>query len=193
MSTVPDPIPTAQAPDRLPATVIVRRVVISLLALLHLCALALWQLPAPDFLAGFKQSVVTPYMTVTGLEQTWNLFDSAPNPSNDDTYVKARITYKDGSVHLWDLPRNPNPGLFTECERARFRTFEDKISADPTGRLWEGIAAYAARQNYLNRLNPPVQVTLVRHHRWIAPPGMPTEPFTDADFFGMPISAGDLR
>jgi len=42
-------------------------------------------------------------------------------------------------------------------------------------------------------LNPPIQVTLIRHRRWIVPLGRPVQPYTETDFYGLPITAKDLQ
>jgi len=66
-----------------------RRLLISVYLVLHLCALTIWLLPPSSGLNHGLIGLVRPYITFTGLEQSWQMF--SPNPDGTDAYMAANI------------------------------------------------------------------------------------------------------
>src|SRR5205823_4872612 len=146
------------------------RLAINVFVLWQLFALTIWLLPESE-LRRDCVGVITPYMTFTGLMQSWNMF--SPEPSKLDMYVEARITYAKGPVRSWIYPRMTRLGYVERYWHERFRKFIELAHLDQNQMVWPSLARYPARVNNLYPGNPPVQVQLVRHFRFTPPPGVP--------------------
>ena len=167
-----------------------RRPLINAFILWHLFALTIWLLPASALRESFAQNVL-PYMTLTGLMQSWTMF--SPDPSKLDMYVEARLTYADGQVRSWIYPRMINLGYFERYRHERFRKFIELAHLEDNRMVWPSVALYPARVNNLSPHNPPVQVQLVRHFRFTPPPGNTWPPYQTYTFYTQPILPQDLR
>ena len=155
----------------------------------HLVAVTLWQLPASALVERF-QPYVRPYMTLTDFLQNWAMF--APNPSHAEIYLEARVTDAAGRTHSWDFPRMSRTP-FGRYRRERFRKLVEVGHLDSTAIVWPALARYAARANDADPHDPPVFVELVRHFRFVPPPGQPDQGYHAYTFYRTPVRPGDLR
>jgi hypothetical protein len=166
------------------------RLVVSAFVLWHLFALTIWLLPESALRQSCVRSVL-PYMTFTGLMQSWTMF--SPEPSKLDLYVEARVTYADGKVRSWIYPRMTELGYLERYWHERFRKFIELAHLDQNRMVWPSLARYPARLNNIYPGNPPVKVQLVRHFRFTPPPGGEWPPYQTYAFFTLPILPRDLR
>jgi len=166
------------------------RLIINVFVLWQLCALTIWLLP-DSVLRQTCSPIVLPYMTFTGLMQSWNMF--SPDPSKLDLYVEARIKYANGQERSWIYPRMIKLGYGERYWHERFRKFIELAHLDQNHMVWPSLARYPARLKNNYPGNPPVQVQLIRHFRTTPPPGAEWPPYQTYAFFTMPISSQDLR
>jgi hypothetical protein len=179
------------------------RVLVNAFILWQLFALTIYLLPQSDLRQNWvapcaslsdcahRQSWVTSYMTFTGFMQSWTMF--APNPANVDFYFEARITYADGRVRSWDFPRMVRLGYMDRYRQERWRKLIENANSDENQMVWPSLARYAARRNNRYPGNLPVSVALVRHFRFIPPPGLLLAPFRTYTFYTTAITPRELR
>lgn len=134
----------------------VGRWVLSALLAATLASVAIWNMPQSE-LREKLTPVVQPYVNATGLDQIWNLF--APNPPRRTFQVVARIQYADGSLALWQPPRND-----------RWRKWLGSIRSDSSRHLWRPTAAWIAG-HHDDGGRRTVRVDLIQRHRDLLPPG----------------------
>jgi hypothetical protein len=166
------------------------RMLVNAFILWHLFALTIWLLPESQLRRNFI-GLVSPYMTSTGLMQSWAMF--APNPPSVDVFVEARIAFANGQVRDWSYPRLGDPGLLDWYRNERFYKLIENGHMDENRMVWPSLARYAARRNNSDPRNPPVSVALVRHFGTIPPPGGSFGPYQAYAFYGTPILPQDLR
>jgi hypothetical protein len=167
-----------------------RRLLVNMFLLWHLFALGIWLLPNSALRRSFVE-IVFPYLSFTGLVQNWSMF--APNPSDVDVYVEARVKSANGQVRSWTFPRMIGMGYLERYRRERFRKLIELGHLDAASAVWPSLARYAARVNNTEPHNPPVSVELVRHFRFIPPPGVLFGPYRTYTFFTAPVGPGELR
>jgi len=166
------------------------RLVVNLFILWHLYALTIWLLPESALRQSCVQTV-TPYMTFTGLMQSWTMF--SPDPSKLDLYVEARITYANGQERSWSYPRMVNLGYVERYRHERFRKLIELAHLEQNSMIWPSVARYAARVNNIYPHNPPVDVRLIRHFRFTPRPGEEWLPYQTSEFFKLAILEQDLQ
>ncbi len=159
----------------------------------HLFALAVWlaATDTPSALSGALMPIVRPYMTFTGFMQDWHLF--SPNPSRQDLYLEARITYADGRTAGWEFPHTSHHVSAARHRQEHYDKLVEQGQAEAARMIWPSLARYAARRNDLNPHDPPVTVVLVRHIRLTPPPGAAWPPFQAVPFYRAAITAADLH
>jgi len=100
-----------------------------------------------------------PIITVSGLEQNWALF--SPKLRNFNFHNLAMITFRDGSVKLYEWPRMDRSNLIEKAQNEKFRKmFNDCMPWHSYADFHPSVARYVARAN-ANPDNPPVRVALV--------------------------------
>jgi hypothetical protein len=173
-----------------------KRLAISAFLLFHLIAIASWALPLNSLLNDQVRSVVRPYMLWSGLFQAWGMF--APDPMNQNIYVDAEVTFRDGSTRLLPFPRMQELGYVDRYFKERYRKFvTEYLRLDSHSALWPDAARFVARANR-NPSNPPVSVRLIRSWTDIpAPSGRDWEyrpyPPKSFTFFTYQPTPGDLE
>jgi hypothetical protein len=174
-----------------------RRLIISALILFHAVAVLAWLLPASRA-RGAVQGATDRYINYAGLWQSWGMF--APEPANLNLYIHALVTYSDGSQRAWSFPRMNQLDLFTRYRLERFRKYEEYGHLDAYGDIWPDLARWVARQNDVDRSNPPVKVALIRTWWSVPPPPAngdishdPPHTWSDFQFYETPIGRNDLQ
>lgn len=149
---------TARVGERLESS-LVGRVLLSVLMLVVVVAVAVWNLPAGRPRAQ-ALPVVAPVVLPLGLDQDWSLF--APEPRPFTVGVFARVGYDDGRERVWRPPTGRS------AYRAyRWQKLVERLRADDGSALWEPTARWLARE-----LGPGVRrVELVRTYRGTVRPG----------------------
>ena len=141
------------------------RFVISVVLILTLVTLVVWS--APD--SRLRQRLfptARAYLTVTGLEQSWETY--SPDPRRQVLEFQARVEYADGTRQIWRVPRGGRVvGTYREY---RWRKWVEHVRDDTMKDLWRPAAVYAARRGQRDG-RMPVRVTLVRRWYDIPPPG----------------------
>jgi hypothetical protein len=138
------------------------QLVLSVLMLVVMGSLVLWNLPAgrPHDRA---RTAIGPIVQAVGLEQDWALF--APEPRSFGVGVLATVTHRDGRVEVWEPPHN---GLVLSPYRTyRWQKYVERLRADDNAGLWEPTARWVARQAG----DDVVKVVLTRTFRDVAVPG----------------------
>lgn len=148
------------------------------------------------------------YLWPTGFWQSWDMF--APNPSDWEGYVTAKIFYRDGSFKEVLYPRMKVLPLGIKYFKERYRKFLERAHADAFEWIRPRFALRLAYENYRDPKNPPERVELWRH--WfqvpetisageylqnlsdairqgklsldvISPPNPPMPPYSDVKYF----------
>lgn len=141
----------------------VGRAVISLFLTITLVAIVIWNMPE-SYLKSELKPIVTPYVALVGLDQSWRIF--APDPRQTSLTVHARIEYDDGSESRWELPGGDLIGPYRSY---RWRKWADEMRLDDNSEMWEPTARYLANLHSTGG-QTPTRVTLVR--RWAAVPDL---------------------
>ncbi len=158
----------------------------------HFFAVAVWLLPNDCAIVQDGLHLpVRPYMTFTGLMQSWNMF--APNPDNLDVYLTSRITYADGHTQDWSFPRIAKLGYVHRYQEERYRKLIEVATHGQALLVSPSLARYVAVQHNLDPQNPPVSVDLYEHFRTIPLPGNPMPPYQIKLFYTTKISSKDLQ
>ena len=123
----------------------VQRILINLFLIFHILAIACWCLPL-DFppLAACKD-LIHPYFVWAGLFQSWDTF--APVPWRSNSYVEARLIYRDGSEKIWAFPRMEQLSPFERYRKERYRKFGEILQLDSFDAIWPDVARRVARLN----------------------------------------------
>jgi hypothetical protein len=129
-------------------------------------------LHAKGFLTAFTAGLA-PYAKTAGLQVGWSMF--APNPTRDNTYIDAEITYRNGRKHVWSFPQMQELGYFDRLVKERYRKFAtERLCVKENSALWPDAARHIARLN-ADASNPPQSVKLVAYRFVIPPPPPPGE------------------
>jgi hypothetical protein len=182
----------------------VKRALISAFITFHLVVIVSGAVPADFVLVralhaqGFLIALtekLAPYAKAAGLQVGWSMF--APNPSRDNTYVDAEITYRNGRQHVWSFPQMQELGYYQRYVQERYRKFAtERLCVKENSALWPDAARYIARLN-ADASNEPQTVKLV-HYRSLIPPlaasgeAPPPERWERDVFFIYTVKPGDL-
>jgi hypothetical protein len=131
------------------------RGVISLFLTITVLSIVIWNMP-DSYLRATVQPIVTPYVALVGLDQSWRIF--APDPRQTSLFIHARIEYDDGSESRWDMPAGDVIGPYRSY---RWRKWADQVRQDARSAMWEPTARYLASLHTADG-RTPTRVTLVR-------------------------------
>lgn len=119
----------------------VGKALISLLMLVLLGSLVLWNLPEGKPRKEARDVVGKVLMPV-GLDQDWSVF--APAPRTFTVGFRATVTYEDGSTRTW---RPPEVGKVIAPYRTyRWQKYDERIRADDFEPYWNEAAEFIARE-----------------------------------------------
>jgi hypothetical protein len=141
------------------------RLVISAFVIVVVTATVLWNLPDSE-IRRVSLPVLQPLMQATGLQQKWGVF--SPDPRTQVIDLVARFEYADGTTGAW-RPPDGNP-LVGGYRTYRWRKWSEDVRLNDERHLWVPAAAWAL-DSAEHQGREPVQVTLVRRWRDVAPPG----------------------
>jgi hypothetical protein len=170
-----------------------KRVLINLFLGFHIFAIVCWSVPLDFSLLASGKELVRPYFLWSGLFQSWNTF--APTPWGLNSYVEAKLIYKDGTEKIWSFPRMEQLGLAQRYREERYRKFVEVLQDDANDALWPDVARRIARLN-----STPSQrvktVILVQEWSLIAPRSdgsYQTEPWQEHILYGYGVKPEDLE
>ena len=143
-----------------------RRRFINAFILFHLCIIILWGLPSSRF-RSFVTQWMQSYVVEIGIWHSWDMF--SPDPLSLNFNVVAEITFKDGTIKHWELPRMEKLGLWERFQKERFRKWRERVRLDAYQAIWPDTCRWIARMHN-NPTNPPAFVSLTRHWGAIPPP-----------------------
>ena len=104
------------------------------------------------------RAYVDPIILLFGLKQRWNLF--SPGIRTMNQYATALVTFKDGTVKLYEWPENRKI-FFSDINRNQLRKFiVDGVNEPFYSAYWPDSARFLAKIHW-NPDNPPVFVETV--------------------------------
>lgn len=175
-----------------------RKRFLSAFILFHVCIMVLWGLPGSRFRARMT-GWMEKYVVWTGLWHSWDMF--SPDPLSLNFNVVAEITFKDGTIKQWELPRMEKLGIWERFQKERFRKWRERVRLDAYQVIWPDTCRWIAR-NHNNPGNPPTFVSLTRQWGTIPPPipGKDYQPIPGGYdmpqkylFYVHPVAAQDLQ
>lgn len=135
------------------------RIGITLFIGVHLVLITLWNLP-PSAFSDRLRPAITPYFRFASLEQRWSMF--APTPDRANRYLRARITYRDGSERLWAIGRLDHRLVWDKLILERTRKLVENVWNPKKGwtPFYPQICRWAAREVSRDPTRPPTKVDL---------------------------------
>jgi hypothetical protein len=122
-----------------------KRPVINLFLGFHIVAIFCWCVPLDLPPLAACKDLIRPYFVWAGLFQSWDTF--APVPWGSNSYVEARLIYKDGSEKIWSFPRMEQLNPFERYRQERYRKFVEVLQLDNFDTIWPDVARRIARLN----------------------------------------------
>ncbi len=143
------------------------RGILSVLILITLIAIVAINLPNSD-LRRIIMKPGQPYLNALGLDQAWGVF--APDPRRSSIDVSGVVTYDDGRVAQWTLPRNGALiGSYTDYRWGKWEEF--LIQPGVGSSLWLPAAQWVASQE-VRPGHAIKRVVLVERYRQLFAPGV---------------------
>lgn len=149
-------------------TVQLRRVVVSVFVILHLTALAVWNLPGGPIHERF-QGIMAWYLFPTGLAQHWNMF--APDPRKASFRLEGMVIDRNGITHRFAFPCVGDGGIAAGFWRYRHAKYTSVVGQPQAAAEREYAARTIVRRLNLPPTAFPVDVQLQYQVRTIPPPG----------------------
>ena len=141
------------------------------------------------------QGGLSHYASALGLRQDWMMF--APNPTRENTFIDAEITYRSGRKRIWTFPQMQELGYAERYAKERYRKFaNERLWVKEASFLWPDAARYIARLN--REPSDPPQIVKLAHYRsiipWAPAPGEQPAPerWEREVFFTYTVKPGDL-
>ena len=101
---------------------------------------------------------VQPFLGAFGLWQAWNVF--SPEIRKENYHLFAFVDFKDGSMSVWEFPRQEEKTGIEQLRAHRFRKWsQDRVKNNTFGLVMPDAARYIARIHN-NKLNPPVAISI---------------------------------
>jgi hypothetical protein len=123
----------------------IKRALINVFLGFHILAILCWCMPLDLSLVAACKGLIRPYFLWSGLFQAWNTF--APTPWGLNSYVEARLIYKDGAEKMWSFPRMEQLGPLQRYREERYRKFVEILQDDAYDALFPDVARHIARLN----------------------------------------------
>src|SRR6516162_9292463 len=104
-----------------------------------------WSVSAPgnSFLSRAAVRLSGKVSVWIGLWHSWEMY--TPYPSQGSLYVRAVLTYEDGTKHSWDAPAVGHLRPLRGFLMMRFSRYEDSICSSDFESFRPGLCAYLAR------------------------------------------------
>jgi len=126
----------------------------------YLVLIALNGLPLDSLLFRKMKDFSSPFVVGIGLWQGWNMF--APNPLRSDTYIYARLYFKDGSFITKNIEIDLEDNFLKVFREVRWTKWsKDNVRQEAYRSLWEPTLRYMVAK-YGTVENPVVKGQLLR-------------------------------
>lgn len=113
---------------------------------------------------------IKPWWFFAGFQQRWELF--SPSIRTLNVHTVAMVTFENGTVTLWELPRLEQMNAFDKFRKDKLRKWAaDSVPWEPYKQFWPDLARYVGRIHY-DPKNKPVSLTLLRLTADIPPPSV---------------------
>lgn len=117
-----------------------RRLFTNCFIVFHLVLIAAWSSPfRPAPVNGFCD-LFRPYVLWTGLFQSWDTF--APNPTPENTELKAIVMTEDNHLRTWIFPRMRDMSVGQRYRKERYRKFEEAVMLPSSSTAWIDVARH---------------------------------------------------
>lgn len=150
-----------------------KRWVISAFLLLHLGALAVWNMPNCPLRYRLLPRLAY-YMLPTGLWQNWTMF--APNPMRHGLKLQALAVDKNGIMYEYAFPKLTDFSVWEGITKVRFSKYPAYLISDDYAAHREMTARHVVRHLDLPREVFPVDVELQYLVKESPPPGSVPDP-----------------
>lgn len=170
-----------------------KRLGINLFIAFHLLAIACWCVPLDSPLLPLGRDLIRPYFLWAGLFQSWDMF--APIPKGANTYLEARLLYRDRTEKTWSYPRMEQMSLEQTLFKERYRKFADSLASVELDDLLVDAARHIARL-HSSPANPVKTVILIERISFIVPRrdgAYVPEPWETHVLLGYGVRAEDLE
>jgi hypothetical protein len=138
----------------------VLKIIISTFIILFVGTTLAWLSPEKIALRKLIVEASTGVFKFAGLWQGWELF--APNIRNVNSHTIALISFDDGSLTAWPLPRFEQMGAMEKFRKDKFRKWNgDNVQWDRYKDFWPAFARYVGRLHYNGSGAKPVSCTLM--------------------------------
>jgi hypothetical protein len=122
-------------------------------------------------------------MTLTGLNQNWQMF--SPNPDGIDAYMAANVTMANGKAEYYEFPRMEKLDYFSKYREERYRKFIENARQNMND--WSPICVWLAKRY---KDEGPVKIQLCKYSRLIPAPGIPFGPFKRDVLYTYDVASG---
>ncbi|MDQ2732871.1 MAG: hypothetical protein M3Y56_14525, partial [Armatimonadota bacterium] len=136
-----------------------KKAILSLFILFHLTTIFIWTLP-DSYIRQVGMPLVWDYIDGMGLWQEWGMF--APDPSNLNMYIFARVQQSDGSTWEYWLPQLDKMNLVDRYQNNRFRAYVETAHLDSSDFIWPDLAGWIAEQDRQQTGKRPIRIRLYR-------------------------------
>ena len=131
---------------------------ISLLIVFYIFLATIWLSRDSNPITGRLAKVFSQFILTVGLDQNWSLF--SPTLRNINMHNVAMVTFRDGSVKLYEWPRMDRSNRLEQWRNEKYRKmFIDCIPWPTYSDMYPSVARFVARAN-ANPNNPPEKVSL---------------------------------
>jgi hypothetical protein len=170
-----------------------KRLTVNLVIGFHLIAIACWCVPVDSALIPLCRNLARPYFLWAGLFQSWDMF--APIPKGANTYIEARLLYRDRTERTWTYARMEQMSLKRTLFKERYRKFADNLQREDLDDLLVDAVRHIARLNS-SPDNPVKTVILIQRSSFIVPRSDGTyvpEPWEAHVLLGYGVRSEDLK
>lgn len=138
---------------------VMKKKVINLAIISYLGLIALHGLPLDSLLFRTLKGKTAPFVVGVGMWQGWNMF--APNPLRSDTYIFARLYFKDGSFITKNVEVDLEDNFLKPFREVRWTKWaKDNVRQEDYKSLWEPALRYMVAK-YGTAKNPVMKAQLL--------------------------------
>ena len=150
-----------------------RRMAISAFLMLHLAALAVWNIPNCVLRQRFMPTARL-YIYPLALWQNWSMF--APDPMRHTITLEASAIDSKGMVYTYAFPKMADFGFWESMPKVRHGKFIAYMSGEEFAENRQVAANHALRQLKVPPENYPVELELQYQVKETPPPGQVPDP-----------------
>lgn len=139
---------------------VMKKKVINIAIISYLALIALHGIPLDSLLFRKLKDKTAPFVVGVGMWQGWNMF--APNPLRSDTYIFARLYFKDGSFITKNVEMDLEDNFLKVFREVRWTKWaKDNVRQEDYKSLWEPALRYMVAK-YGTVENPVIKGQLLK-------------------------------